>query len=164
MDISTDHAEKEQVNRNSSSLPNEKDMQISDKAEALVIKENIMIVLHPEFIGDNVFNVPILDSTLNSNSKAIDNVTQANESFHRRHVSGSNHKTIMWKRVDQKVDFVTKEVGGISRTLRKKSEYLVQHKIGVKVETEKNKRTKTQDVNTNLFTMAKANTQPRQEQ
>ena len=70
----------------------------------------------------------------------------------------------MWKRVDQKVDFVTKEVGGISRTLRKKSEYLVQHKIGVKVETEKNKRTKTQDVNTNLFTMAKANTQPRQEQ
>ena len=70
----------------------------------------------------------------------------------------------MWKRVDQKVDFVTKEVGGILRTLRKKSEYLVQHKIGVKVEMEKNKRTKTQDVNTNLFTMAEANTQPRQEQ
>ena len=75
MDISTDHVEKEQVNRNSSSLPNEKDMQISDKAEALVIKENTMIVLHPEFIGDNLFNVPILDSTLNSNSKAVDNVT-----------------------------------------------------------------------------------------
>ena len=99
MDISTDHAEKVQVNRNSNSLPNKKEVQVSDKAEALVINENTAIVFHPKFIGDNLFNVPILETTRNSNSKAVDNVMQANESFHRKHVSGSNHKTTMWKRV-----------------------------------------------------------------
>lgn len=145
-------------------FPNKKEVQISDKAEALVIRENTVntaIVLHPRFIRDNLFNVPILDSTQNSNSKAVDNVTQATEYFHKKHVCGSNYKIAMWKRVDRKVDFVTKKVGGISRILGKKREYPVQHKTGVKVEMEKNKRTKTQDVNTNLFTTAEANTQPR---
>ena len=82
MDISMDHAEKEKVNRNSNSLPNKKEVQISDKAEALVIKENTMntsIMLHTKLIRDNSFNVPILDSTWNLNSKAVGNVTQANE-------------------------------------------------------------------------------------
>ena len=66
MDISMDHAEKEKVNRNSSSLPNKKEVKISDKTKALVIKENTAntaIMLHTELIGDNSFNVPILDST-----------------------------------------------------------------------------------------------------
>ena len=66
MDILTDHVEKEKVNRNSSSLPNKNEVQISNKAEALVIKENTMntaIMLHTELIRDNSFNVPILDST-----------------------------------------------------------------------------------------------------
>ena len=67
---------------------------------------------------------------------------------------GATIKQQCGKEFDQKVDFVTKEVGGISRTSGKKREYPVQHKIGEKMEMEKNKRTKTQDVNTNLFTMA----------
>ena len=102
MDILTDHAEKVRVNKNSSSLPNKKEVQVFDKAKALVINENTAntaIVLHPEFIGDNLFNVPILETTRNSNSKVVDNVMRANESFHRKHVSGSNHKSAMWKRV-----------------------------------------------------------------
>lgn len=75
MDTSTDQAEKEQVNRNSSSLPNNQDRQCANKAEELVINENTAIVLHPEFLGDNLFNVPILETTRNSISKAIDIVT-----------------------------------------------------------------------------------------
>ena len=84
--------------------------------------------------------------------------------FHRKHVSGSNHKKATWKRVNRKVDFVIEEVGGILGTLGKKKEYPIQHKTRVKVETEKNKRSKTQDFNTNLFTTAEADTQPRRVQ
>ena len=77
---------------------------------------------------------------------------------------GATIKQQCGKEFDQKVDFVTKEVGGILGTLGKKREYPVQHKIGIKVEIEKNKRPKTQDVNTNLFIMAEADTQPHREQ
>ena len=57
---------------------------------------------------------------------------------------GATIKQQCGKEFDQKLDFVTKEVGGgISGTSGKKREYPVQQKIGEKMEMEKNKRTKT---------------------
>ena len=58
---------------------------------------------------------------------------------------GATIKQQCGKEFDQKLDFITKEVGGggISGTSGKKREYPVQQKIGEKMEMEKNKRTKT---------------------
>lgn len=54
-----DHAEMAQVTRKSSSFPNNQDGQRDDKAEEVAINENSALVLHPKFLGDNLFNVPI---------------------------------------------------------------------------------------------------------
>ena len=59
---------------------------------------------------------------------------------------GATIKQQCGKEFNQKLDFVTKEVGGgggILGTSGKKREYPVQQKIGEKMEMEKNKRTKT---------------------
>lgn len=100
MDTPTDHAKMVQVTRKSSSLPNNQDGQHDDKAEEVVINENFALVLHPKFLGDNLFKVPIFETTRNSILKAVDTVTQASGSVHRKHVLGGTHKTTTWKRAD----------------------------------------------------------------
>lgn len=140
-EISTDHTDMEQDNQNRSYIPNKTEVKFSDKAEELVIKEDASIVIHPEFVGEHLFTVPILDvgTTQISNSKEDETKTQTSETFSGKHVSKGNNEETKWKRAERKVGNADKVVVAILGNLGKKRGYPIQNKTGKTVERRKSR-------------------------
>lgn len=81
MEITTFHANGGEVNKDRGSFPYIMKVQTTDKVEKLVIKESAEIVVHLDFAGENLFNIPILDvrSTKNPNPGEHATTEQAHE-------------------------------------------------------------------------------------
>ena len=126
---------------------------------------------NPNFPGDNLFNVPILDTEPKQNSNfgefATEEKTREEITVQQVwHNSEDKSKATTWKRVECKGDTIGTALEGTLGMTPRKRVYTAQKKkkLGKKVGNEGNKRCKIQEVRTYTISTTKVAIQPHREQ